>query len=87
MMSIVVIELVTGIRRVQGPARYLVVIERAEKNYSASVPDLLGCVSTGATKEETLRNIREAIAMHLEGLKEDGLPVPVPATSAEYLAV
>lgn len=68
-------------------SEYLVIIETAEKNYSAYSPDLPGCVATGATKEETLQRMREAIAMHLEGLREDGLPVPPPSTSAEYLAV
>lgn len=56
-------------------------------NYSAYVPDLPGCVATGFTKDETLRNMSGAIAMHLEGLRQDGLPVPAPSTSAEYLAV
>lgn len=68
-------------------SEYLVIIEKAEKNYSAYSPDLLGCVATGDTKEETLQRMREAIAMHLEGLREDGLPIPPPSTSAEYLAV
>ena len=68
-------------------SEYLVIIEKAENNYSAYSPDLPGCVATGGTKEETLRNMREAIAMHLSGLKEDGLPVPPPSSSAEYLAV
>ena len=59
--------------------RYAVVIEQAEGNYSAYVPDLPGCVTTGATLEETERNMREAIAFHLEGLREDGLPIPAPS--------
>src|SRR5579871_4955041 len=54
--------------------RYAVVIERSPNNYAAYVPDLPGCVSTGATREEVERNIREAITFHLEGLREDGLP-------------
>jgi predicted RNase H-like HicB family nuclease len=65
--------------------RYLVVVEKAENNFSAYVPDLPGCVATGATAEETQRNIREAIAMHLEGLREDGLPIPEPQTQAEFV--
>ncbi len=52
--------------------RYAIVIEKAEGNYSAYVPDLPGCVATGATPEETERAIREAIEFHLEGLREDG---------------
>ena len=68
-------------------SEYLVIIEKAESNYSAYSPDLPGCVATGDTKEETLQLMREAIAMHLEGLREDGLPIPPPSSSAEYLAV
>lgn len=64
--------------------RYAVVIEQAEGNYSAYVPDLPGCVTTGATLEETEQNIREAIAFHLEGMREDGLPIPMPSTVVEY---
>jgi predicted RNase H-like HicB family nuclease len=64
--------------------RYAIVIEQAEGNYSAYVPDLPGCVSTGASIEETERNIREAIAFHLEGLREDGLPIPPPSAVVEY---
>lgn len=68
-------------------SEYLVIIEKAENNYSAYSPDLPGCVATGDTKEETLQHMREAIAVHLEGLREDGLAIPPPSTSAEYLAV
>jgi len=64
--------------------RYAIVIERAEGNYSAYVPDLPGCVSTGSTVAETERNIREAIRFHLDGLREDGLPVPDPSAVVEY---
>lgn len=67
--------------------RYAIVIERAENNYSAYVPDLPGCVATGGTLEETEREIREAIAFHLEGLKEDGLPLPTPTSQVEYIEV
>jgi predicted RNase H-like HicB family nuclease len=66
---------------------YLVVIEKADGNYSAYSPDLPGCAATGDTKDEALQNMRGAIAMHLEGLREDGEPIPPPSTSAEYLAV
>lgn len=65
--------------------RYAVVIERAEDNYSAYVPDLPGCVATGQTVKEVEREIREAIRFHIEGLKEDGLPVPAPSSIAEYI--
>jgi predicted RNase H-like HicB family nuclease len=65
--------------------RYLVVVEKTENNYSAYVPDLPGCIATGATVEDVQQNIREAIAMHMEGLREDGLPVPAPQTQAEFV--
>ena len=57
---------------------YAVVIEKASANYCAYVPDLPGCVATGKTREETYQQIPEAIVFHLEGLKEDGLPIPEP---------
>jgi predicted RNase H-like HicB family nuclease len=63
--------------------RYAIVIEKGEGNYSAYVPDLPGCVATGATIEETERSIREAIEFHLEGLRADGLPVPPPTSQVE----
>jgi len=65
--------------------RYAIVIEKAAENYAAYVPDLPGCVATGDTMEETERNITEAIAMHIEGLREDGLPVPAPTSVCEYV--
>jgi len=65
--------------------RYAIVIEKAAENYAAYVPDLPGCVATGDTMEETERNITEAIAMHIDGLREDGLAVPVPTTVCEYV--
>lgn len=64
---------------------YAVVIERAEGNYAAYVPDLPGCVATGESLEETESSIREAIEFHVHGLREDGLPVPVPSTVCEYV--
>lgn len=67
--------------------RYAIVIEKAEGNYSAYVPDLPGCVATGATVKEVEVEIREAIAFHLEGLREDGLPVPSGASRVEYVEV
>ena len=60
--------------------RYAIVIEKAESNYSVYVPDLPGCVATGADTQEAEAQIREAIAFHLDGLREDGLPVPPPAS-------
>jgi len=66
--------------------RYAVVIERAEGNFSAYVPDLPGCVATGATIAEVEREIRGAIRFHIEGLKQDGLPVPEPSALAAYVA-
>ncbi len=65
--------------------RYAVVIEKAEGNYSAYVPDLPGCVATGQTVEAVEADIREAIRFHIEGLKEDGQPVPAPSSIAEYV--
>jgi predicted RNase H-like HicB family nuclease len=68
-------------------SRYLIVIENAGSNFSAYSPDLPGCVTTGNTPEETRRNMEEAIEFHLEGLREDGLPVPPPTSIAEYVEV
>ena len=65
--------------------KYLVVIEKAENNYAAFIPDLPGCVATGATLSELHQNITDAVAMHLEGLREDGLPIPEPQTQAEFV--
>jgi predicted RNase H-like HicB family nuclease len=65
--------------------RYAIVIERANKNYSAYVPDLPGCVSTGVSVDEVKRNIAEAIEFHLDGLREDGLPIPSPTTVLDYV--
>jgi predicted RNase H-like HicB family nuclease len=67
--------------------RYAIVIERAEGNYSAYVPDLPGCVATGATADEAEAQIREAIEFHLEGLREDGAPIPAPASRVDYVDV
>ena len=67
--------------------RFLIVIEDAGANFSAYSPDLPGCVATGGTREETERNMYEAIQMHIEGLREDGLPIPQSTTVAEYLVV
>lgn len=67
--------------------RFLIVIENAGENYSAYSPDLPGCVATGATRDETERTMYEAIQMHIEGLREDGLPIPQSTTFAEYVVV
>jgi predicted RNase H-like HicB family nuclease len=65
--------------------RYAVVIEKANDNYSAYVPDLPGCVATGPTVETVEDEIREAIRFHIDGLKADGLPIPAPTSIAEYV--
>jgi predicted RNase H-like HicB family nuclease len=67
------------------PRKYAVVIERAGANYSAYVPDLPGCISVGDTIEDTERNIREAITLYLEGLREHGDVAPEPTTTVEYV--
>ena len=65
--------------------RYAIVIERAEGNYSAYVPDLPGCIATGATVEAVETEIRDAIRFHIEGMEADGLPIPPPTAIAEYV--
>ena len=67
--------------------RYAIVIEKAEGNYSAYVPDLPGCIATGATIEEAEKSIREAIAFHLDGMREDGTPIPPASSHVEYVEV
>jgi len=67
--------------------RFLVVIEKADGNYSAYSPDLPGCVATGTTREDAERNMHEAIESHVQGLLEDNLPVPESNSFAEYVAV
>lgn len=67
--------------------RYAVVIEQAEGNYSAYVPDLPGCIATGNTIQEVEQQIREAIEFHLEGMREDGLVIPEPSSRVEYINV
>jgi predicted RNase H-like HicB family nuclease len=61
------------------------VIEKADGNYSAYVPDLPGCVATGATVKRATRELREAIRFHIDGLKEDGQPVPQPTSIVDYV--
>ena len=67
--------------------RYAIVLEDAGSNFAAYVPDLPGCVATGDSVEEVGRLIREAIAMHLDGMMEDGLPIPEPSSIVEYVEV
>jgi predicted RNase H-like HicB family nuclease len=67
--------------------RFLIVIERADGNYSAYSPDLPGCVATGKTRDEATRNMYDAIEMHVRGLIEDELPVPESQSFAEYVAL
>jgi predicted RNase H-like HicB family nuclease len=67
--------------------RYAVVIEKAEDNFSAYVPDLPGCVATGATIEETESLLCEAIEFHLAGLREDGKPPPEPSSTVDYIEI
>jgi len=65
--------------------RYAVVIEKGETSYGAYVPDLPGCVAAGETVEEVETLIREAIQFHVDGLREEGLPIPEPTTILEYM--
>ena len=67
--------------------RFLVVIQKAKNNYSAYSPDLLGCVATGATREDAEKNMYDAINMHVQGLLEDNAPIPNTSSFAEYMVV
>jgi len=67
--------------------RFLIIVEKANGNYSAYSPDLPGCIATGDTKEAVELNMHEAIEMHIHGLAEDNLPIPEPSSFAEYIAV
>ena len=67
--------------------RYLVVVEKGSKSFGAYVPDLPGCVAAADTREEVLALIREAIEFHIEGLREDGQPIPPPSSSSEVVDV
>ena len=67
--------------------RYLVIVEKGPTSFGAYVPDLPGCVAAGETKEEVLALIHEAIEFHIEGLKEDGLPIPAPASDSELVDI
>ena len=68
-------------------ARYMVVVERGDTSWGAHVPDLPGCVAVGETRAEVLQLIREAIELHIDGLKQDGLPVPRPSSEVEFVEV
>jgi predicted RNase H-like HicB family nuclease len=68
-------------------SKYLVIIEEAAENFSAYSPDVPGCVATGDTRDEAIAVMRDAMTAHLKGLREEGLPIPPPTSSAEYLAV
>ncbi len=65
--------------------RYAMIIEQGERNYSAYLPDLPGCIATGKTIEELKQRMSEAIKLHLRGMREDGLPIPDPTSLAEYV--
>lgn len=67
--------------------RYAIVVEKAGNNYSAYAPDLPGCVATGSSVKEAEREIQAAIKFHIEGLREDGLPVPAPSSVVDYLEI
>ena len=67
--------------------RYMVVVERGETSWGAHVPDLPGCMAVGETREEVLKLIREAIEFHIDGLRQDGLPVPTPSSEGEFVEV
>jgi len=67
--------------------RFLIIIERAERNFSAYSPDLPGCVATGRTREQAAANMHKAIELHIKGLREDRLPVPKPHSFAEFIAI
>jgi len=67
--------------------KYLVVIEEGARSWGAHVPDLPGCIAAGKSKEEVLRLIKEAIELHLEGMREDGEPIPQPRSDVDYVEV
>ncbi len=66
---------------------YLIIIEKTNTGYSAYSPDLPGCVSTGVTREDVERNMQEAIEFHLDGLREEGYPIPEPVSASAYVTV
>lgn len=66
---------------------FLIIIEKAKRNFSAYCPDLPGCIATGKTQEETAKNMHEAVQMHIQGMLEDNLPIPENVALAEYIAI
>jgi predicted RNA binding protein YcfA (HicA-like mRNA interferase family)/predicted RNase H-like HicB family nuclease len=73
--------------KVKSMSRYLIVIENTGRNYSAYSPDLPGCAATGSTIEETRKNMEGAVEFHVEGLREDGIPIPPPSSIADYVEI
>jgi predicted RNase H-like HicB family nuclease len=67
--------------------KYAVVIEKGSESFGAYVPDLPGCIAAGESREDVIRLIQEAIEFHIQGMKEDGLPVPSPSSAVEYIEV
>jgi predicted RNase H-like HicB family nuclease len=65
----------------------MVVVERGDDSWGVHVPDLPGCVAVGETREEALQLIREAIEFHIEGLKQDGSPIPAPSSDSEFVEI
>jgi len=67
--------------------RYAIVVEKAGNNYSAYAPDLPGCVATGSSVKDAEKEMQAAIQFHIDGLREDGLPIPAPNSVVEYLEI
>ena len=67
--------------------KYLIIIERTNTGFSAYSPDLPGCIATGDTRDEVEREMKSAIAFHLEGLRAEGMPIPQPSTSSSYVEI
>ena len=67
--------------------RFLIVIEKAKRNFSVYSPDLPGCIATGATREKAEKNMHEAMALHIQGMREDRQPIPESSSFAEYIAI
>ena len=67
--------------------KYAVIVEEGKTSFGAHVPDLPGCVAVATTREEVLKLIEEAIQFHIEGLREDGVPIPAPSSSVEFIEI
>jgi len=67
--------------------RYMVIIERGETSWGAHAPDVPGCVAVGETRQEALDLIREAISLHIQGLRKEGLPIPSPTSEGEFVDI